>query len=416
MFARLWSSLVFLSEGVMMNSLANRKALVIALSVGVIGAGSLIAACSGSSNSTPGGGSGADSGSPGTTQGGDGGGNGLGPPAGSCTNPTIPIIFSPMYSAFIPNEDGGAIVFKIPAITSDGNSATWTFSDGTQVEPQTEGIPIDTAGDTVPGVMIQVNGVGAGSAGPESTGTVTVIATETGGACGTAVLTITQNTQDDWATGNARYNDGVAIHVGGAGGPGDGGRPPRPDGGFEFDAAGGGGFGLKADAGSYYEEEGGTACTNCHGATATTGQYVDVSHTPEQTGGFSDQQLLDIIVNGQIPDGGYFDPTVLVPNCDAGTVYGGPNMPKCMTEAFGRWHSFHQWVDITADEQPGIVCYLRSLAPKPQDGTSNFGGGHHRDGGGGGGPPPGGGTDSGGGPPPSDDAGGGGSDAGTGGD
>ena len=400
-----------------MNTLSSRKALVLALSVGAIGVGSLVAACSGSSNGTSGGG---DSGSTGTQTGDGGGNNGLGPPAGSCTNPTIPLVFSPMYSAFIPNEDGGAIVFKIPAITSDGNTATWTYSDGTQVESQTEGIPIDTEGDTVPGVMIQINGVGAGGTGPETTGTVTVIATEASGACGTSVLTITQNTQNDWAIGNARYNDAVSIHVTGpgGGGGGDGGRPPRPDGGFEFDAAGfdaagGGGFGLKADAGSYYEEDGGTACTNCHGATATSGPYKDVSHTPEQTGGFSDQELIDIIVNGQIPDGGYFDPTVLVPNCDAGTVFGGPNMPQCMNQAFERWHSFHQWADITVDEQPGIVCYLRSLAPKPQDGTSNFGGGggHHHDGGGGGGP-----HDSGGGnnPPPSDDAGGG-TDAGGGG-
>jgi hypothetical protein len=67
------------------------------------------------------------------------------------------------------------------------------------------------------------------------------------------------------------------------------------------------------------------------------------------------------------------------------------------------WSSFHQWTDITQDELPGIICYLRALAPQPQDGTSNFGGGGggHRDGGGGGH------HDGGGGPPPSDSGSGG---------
>jgi len=62
--------------------------------------------------------------------------------------------------------------------------------------------------------------------------------------------------------------------------------------------------------------------------------------------------------------------------------------------AYATWQSFHRWADITTDVQPGIVVYLRSLTPIPQDGTSNFGGGghggggHHDGGGGGGGKPP----------------------------
>jgi hypothetical protein len=129
-----------------------------------------------------------------------------------------------------------------------------------------------------------------------------------------------------------------------------------------------------SDAGSFYEQEGGTACTNCHGPMATNGVYNDVSHTPEQTGGFSDQDLQDIIINGQVPDGGYFDPTVISPTCDGGAT--------CTARAYARWSAFHRWTDITPDELPGIICYLRSLTPAPQNGTSNFGGGgHHGDGG-----------------------------------
>ncbi len=53
---------------------------------------------------------------------------------GSCTNPTVPIIFSPMYSAFIPGNAG--TTFSIPAVTADGNAATWSLSDPTQANLQ----------------------------------------------------------------------------------------------------------------------------------------------------------------------------------------------------------------------------------------------------------------------------------------
>ena len=49
----------------------------------------------------------------------------------------------------------------------------------------------------------------------------------------------------------------------------------------------------------------------------------------------------------------------------------GHGAPRCRD---GLLLSFHQWNDITAAEQPGIVCYLRSLAPASQTGRQNFGG------------------------------------------
>ncbi len=85
-----------------------------------------------------------------------------------------------------------------------------------------------------------------------------------------------------------------------------------------------------ADATSIAEVDGGTACTNCHGPTATNGPFKTVSHTPEQTGGFSDTDLANIILNGEVPDGGYFDPTVLVPSCD-----GGPRRARRRRSASG---------------------------------------------------------------------------------
>jgi hypothetical protein len=253
-----------------------------------------------------------------------------------------------MYSAYIPGSN--AQTFQIPAVTGDGNPATWSLSDPTQANLQPQSFT--AGGVSTPGVMITLAGTGG------SGGTITVYATESGGACGASVLTITTNTQDDWNIGSARYNDGVGLHVGGGGG------------GHAFDAGAHAG-----DGGSYFERDGGTACTNCHGPTAVSGPYRDVSHTPEQTGGFSDTDLQNIILNGEVPDGGYFDPTVLEPNCDGAA--------DCTAEAYARWHSFHQWSDITSDELPGIIVYLRSLTPQTQNGTSNFGGGggHHRDGG-----------------------------------
>ena len=80
--------------------------------------------------------------------------------------------------------------------------------------------------------------------------------------------------------------------------------------------------------------------------------FTDVSHTPEQTGGFSDQQLLDIILRGDFPDGGYFDDMIV---------------------SYEAWHGFHRWTDITTDQQTGIITYLRSLTPADQKGQVNFG-------------------------------------------
>jgi len=285
-----------------------------------------------------------------------------------------------MYSAFIPGST--AQTFSIPAVTADGNAATWSLSDPTQGNLQ--GQSFEAGGVSLSGVLITVEGTG------NDAGQVTVVAIESNGACGTSVLNLTQNTEEDWTIGNARYNDGVALHVNR---PEGGTADSRPDGGFEggveagFEGRSEGGIeggrtpsmGMPpaTDAGSYYETDGGTACTNCHGPTATTGPYQMVSHSPEQTGGFSDTDLQNIIWNGEVPDGGYFDPTVVNPNCDGG--------PTCTAQALATWHMFHRWTDITADELPGVICYLRALTPESQNGSkANFGGagGRRRDAGG----------------------------------
>jgi hypothetical protein len=234
----------------------------------------------------------------------------------------LQVLFNPMYSAF-----DGVHPFKVPAIVDnvDPATVTWSLSDSSMAD-----LVVDPA---LGGVMIS----------PRKAGKVTVIATA-GKQRGTSLLTITDATPDDWATGNMRYNNGVVL---------TGGLPRgNADGGVMKDVA----------------------CTNCHGDTATMGPYRTVSHTPQQTGGFSDDDLLSIFTMGKVPVGGYFDGTVV-------------NYPM--------WRTFHSW-QMSPQEAKGIIVYLRSLTPQAQAGMrGDFGGrgGRRGDGGmgggmGGGNPPP----------------------------
>ena len=95
------------------------------------------------------------------------------------------------------------------------------------------------------------------------------------------------------------------------------------------------------------------ACTSCHGPTATQGFFKGIEHTPEQTAGFTDQELLDIVVRGVVNDGGSFDNN-LTP--------------------YKFWTLFHEWSDISDPAvQKGMLVYLRSLTPAPQPGGLNYG-------------------------------------------
>jgi hypothetical protein len=208
--------------------------------------------------------------------------------------------------------------FQIPAVVNGINpdAITWSASDPSMVDMQ----------DTDDGVMITMR----------KAGTTNIIATA-GTLCGTSLLTITQASPDDWTAGNARYNDGIVLPPGG-----------RPGGG----GGGDGGVSQRTMA----------ACTNCHGDTATNGQFRTVAHTPQQTGGFTDSQLIDIFTKGMVPAGGYFDESIVSKTA---------------------WSAFHRW-DMTAAEAKGMVVYLRALTPTPQSGKrGDFGGGFMRPDGGG---------------------------------
>jgi hypothetical protein len=241
--------------------------------------------------------------------------------AGSGDLNELQVLFNPMFSAF-----DGVHPFKVPAIVDniDPGTVTWSLSD-----PSMGDLVVDPS---LGGVMIT----------PRKAGKVTVVATA-GKQRGTSLLTITDATPDDWATGNMRYNNGVVL-TGGV---------PRGN----------------ADAGAAMKD---VACTNCHGDTATMGPYRTVSHTPQQTGGFSDDDLLSIFTMGRVPVGGYFDSTVV---------------------NYQMWRTFHSW-QMSPQEAKGIIVYLRSLTPQAQSGMrGDFGGRRRGDGGmgggmGGGTPPP----------------------------
>jgi hypothetical protein len=163
----------------------------------------------------------------------------------------------------------------------------------------------------------------------QKAGMVSIIA-QAGSLCGLAPLTITAATSDQWTAGSMRYNSGVIIN--------NLGQTRRAQDG-----------GVNAE------------CTSCHGDTAASGPFKTVQHTPEQTGGFSDADLINIFQNGMVPTGGYFDASIV---------------------SYAQWQMFHHW-DV-GDNAQGVVVYLRSLVPAAQTGTSNFGGmftGGRRDGG-----------------------------------
>ena len=245
-----------------------------------------------------------------------------GPPASAtgCEKNALKVLFSPMYSAY-----DGVHTFEIPAVVTglDQSVITWTASDMTMV-----GLAQDTA---TGGVMITTL----------KPGTVSIIASA-GGLCGSSPLTIAAASADDWELGSARYNDNVVLTV-----------PTGPG----MNGAGAADGGVDAAA----SQE--AACTNCHGPTANN-VFKTVSHTPEQTGGFSDEDLKNIFRNGTVPKGGYFDSSIV---------------------PYAAWQGFHKW-QMTDDQARGIIVYLRALTPQAQTGQSNFGGMFMR--GDGGAPPP----------------------------
>lgn len=298
-----------------MRSLKISTGLLTSLSAAAVVGAMAVVACSSSSSggSAPGIDSGAtnvDSGSPS----GDG---------GACTTSTsLQIHFAPMYSAFI--TDSSAHPFQVPAIVTGGSgTAMWSASDPTAVS--------FAANPTTGGTIMTVK---------SASSPVTITAT-VGTECTSAQLVITSAVEADWDVGNARYNNGVPLV---AGCIDQKLIPVLADAGINYHLPG------PPDSGC---PDAGPACTECHGANPTGGFFQGVEHTPEQTAGFSNQDLVSIFTQGVVPDGGAYNPNII---------------------PYQFWQAFHTWSDIsTPAQQKGMVVYLRSLAPADEEGGLNFG-------------------------------------------
>jgi len=226
----------------------------------------------------------------------------------------LKLFFNPMYSAY-----DGVHDFKLPAIVQGVQDVEWSARPADAVflekDTSTGGVLITTA----------------------KPGKVQIIA-RAGVLSGSAMLYITDASPEDWELGEERYNNEIPFTVEGIPDGGfafDGGFPDGgfPDGGFRgFDGGppGGGRIMIPDDL----------SCRNCHGSGAMA---LDVEHTPQQTGGYSDEDLISIFTMGIKPPGATFHTP----------------FPEFI------YTRFHTW-EATPEEQKGIVVYLRSLQPKTQ--------------------------------------------------
>lgn len=215
------------------------------------------------------------------------------------TDAALEILFPKMYSAY-----DGVHAFRIPAMVVGVKSVKWSAEpdDAVELEKQADG-----------SVLITVKKVAD----------VTIHA-KAGNLQASAPLKITQATPEEWNEGNERYNNGVVWQRGGErdGGGGDGGARGQ----------------RKVDPT--------LSCTNCHNRGGKGG---DVEHTPMQTGGYTDDELVTIFSEGKKPPG-----------------------VKMRTMPRERWENMHKW-KMEPNEKKGLVIYLRSLEPEAQ-GEVDFGG------------------------------------------
>lgn len=214
---------------------------------------------------------------------------------GDSAEDTLNLHFDPMYSAY-----DGVHEFQLPVIVEDVSGATFRASDPSMV----------TIEQTADGATLTMR----------KAGKVTIIASTPDGQTGRATLTISAATPEAWQSGSERYNNGMGLDGGVRLGPGGGNLTGNTE----------------------------LACTTCHGVTAQT--FGDVEHTPQQTGGYSDDQLIKIFTMAQKPAG----------------------IGQHTNVSLSSWQSFHKW-SATDAQKRGLVVYLRSLAPKAQ-GTLDFGG------------------------------------------
>jgi hypothetical protein len=270
-------------------------------------------------------------GSDGGGNGGAGGGSNKGLPDGEAS---LAITFSPMYSAF-----DGKHTFKVPVVVIDApGKITFRALDTTMVD-------IQRTGDA--SAMLRML----------KAGKTTIVGEAEDGSWAKAELSVTDTTPDVYDLGKARYENGVEAFA-------------TPEGGFmipDFSDSGimfvDGGIvfpdgGPRFDAGAFMANPE-SACTFCHkpdgaGSGGAGLLNIDVEHTPQQIGGYSDDDLLKIFTEGTKPPG--------VPMRIANT----PRLE--MT-----WKMTHKW-QMEEEAKKGIIAYIRGLEPKAQGEVDFLGG------------------------------------------
>jgi hypothetical protein len=206
----------------------------------------------------------------------------------------LDIFFPTLNSAYI---EGSSRKFQVPAVVNGIKAEKWECSDPNAVDFDTSGVEN--------GVMITTR----------KAGKFTITATA-GKRKGTVPLNVTAATDDDYTRGEARYNNKIMLNF-------------MP--GQIMAAAGGGMFMLDNNV----------SCTNCHGSGAS---FLAVEHTPQQTGGYTDDEIKNIFENGMKPPAAKWG-----------------SLPGIMMY----YPLFHKWA-ASAEEYQGLVVYLRSLEPKSQ--------------------------------------------------
>jgi hypothetical protein len=211
----------------------------------------------------------------------------------------LTIVYPTMYSAH-----DGVHTFQVPAHV-DGTTVElsgWTAIPATAVtfdaDPETEGGVMITIVEPVEEITI------AAAAGPIG---------------GTAPLFVTVATPEDWARGEARYNNGVDYNL------------PM----LNF-------ADLINPEWMPPEPPDNLACNNCH----TTGaKYFEIQHTPTQAARLSNDDLVQILTTGTKPAGVEF---------------------RVLPEMFQHlYEGFHTW-EASEEEITGLIVYMRSLTPTGQ--------------------------------------------------
>jgi hypothetical protein len=236
---------------------------------------------------------------------------------------TLKLSFSPMYSAY-----DGVRVYQLPVTLEpaayDPNSTDPVELSSVRWKVDAKYASQQEYPDLPGGVLLTTKASGK-----------TIVTAEARSKSGrrlqgTAVLNITKAEAAEWDLGEARYNNNVPIEIAD---PDEANRIANMTGGYPFDPN--------------------ASCANCHNNSSEfLGAGVTIEHTPQQTAGYSDEELISIFTMGSKPAGGKFHSPIF------------EGQPAVFVER--AYKQMHTW-QIAPEVERGIVYKLRSITPKTQE-------------------------------------------------